>query len=122
MNISELNIYPVKSLAGISLESATVEDRGLQLDRRWMLVDEKRKFITQREVPRMAAVKIEVEEDGLAASIDGDKISIPAKPHTGSTANVKIWSSSVKGEFYSDEINDWFSGLLGTDCRLVLMP
>ncbi len=122
MNLSELNIYPVKSLKGISLESSLVEDRGLQLDRRWMLVDEKRKFITQREVPRMAAVKIEVLDAGLSASIQGSTITIPFRPETGETANVKIWSSSVKGEFYSDEINKWFSNELGTACRLVLMP
>jgi len=32
--LSEINIYPIKSLGGISLQSATVEERGLQYDRR----------------------------------------------------------------------------------------
>ena len=41
MQLSEINIYPVKSLKGISLNEAMVEDRGLRHDRRWMLVDEK---------------------------------------------------------------------------------
>ncbi|HUR97545.1 MAG TPA: MOSC N-terminal beta barrel domain-containing protein [Pyrinomonadaceae bacterium] len=122
MNISDINIYPIKSLAGVTVDSALVEDRGLQFDRRWMLVDWKRKFITQREVPRMAAVKIAVVGDGLTASIDGNTIAIPAHPATGKTATVKIWSSSVKAEFYPDEINHWFSNLLETGCRLVLMP
>jgi uncharacterized protein YcbX len=122
MRLSELNIYPIKSLAGISLQSAQVEDRGLQFDRRWMLVDAKRQFITQREAPRMAAVKIEVDKDSLSASVNGNKISIPATPETGNIANVKIWSSSVKGEFYPDEINRWFSDAIGASCRLVVMP
>ena len=122
MRISELNIYPVKSLKGISLESAIVEDRGLRFDRRWMLVDEGRQFITQREVPRMATVNISVGAAGLEASINGSSIAIPAEPNTGETANVKIWSSSVKGEFYPAEINEWFSDELQTKCRLVLMP
>ena len=122
MYISEINIYPIKSLKGISLESAIVEDRGLQFDRRWMLVDDKRQFITQREVPRMATVKIDVGPAGLSAAINGDRISVPSQPETGETANVKIWSSSVKGEFYPKEINDWFSDAIGVNCRLVLMP
>ena len=122
MNISELNIYPVKSLTGISLQSAVVEDRGLQFDRRWMLVDEKRQFITQREVPRMATVKIAIGDGGLDASINGSRINISAEPKTGNTRNVKIWSSSVKGEFYPDEINEWFSNQLATPCSLVSMP
>ena len=122
MHLSELNIYPIKSLAGISLGSAIVEERGLQYDRRWMLVDEKRQFITQREVPRMATVKIEVGDGSLHASMNGDRIEIPAGPGTGETANVKIWSSSVKGEFYPAAVNEWFSTRLETNCRLVLMP
>jgi len=35
--VSEINIYPVKSLKGVSLTSAPVQHRGLQYDRRWTL-------------------------------------------------------------------------------------
>src|SRR5688500_4724088 len=122
MNLSEINIYPVKSLKGIPLESALVEERGLQYDRRWMLVDEKRQFITQREVPKMAAVMMEVGPEGLSASINGDRLAIPGSPETGELANVKIWSASVKAEFYPKEVDTWFSENLGVSCRLVAMP
>jgi uncharacterized protein YcbX len=122
MYISEINIYPVKSLKGISLESAVVEDRGLRFDRRWMLVDENRQFITQREVPRMATVKIEVTGDGLNASGNGTSIAIPSEPATGERENVQVWGSSVKAEFYPQEINRWFTDALGVDCSLVSMP
>ena len=120
MKLSEINIYPVKSLAGIALESAVVEDRGLRYDRRWMLVDEKRQFITQREVPRMALVKIEVGDDGLRASMNGDIITVPQL--TEETKTVKVWSSSVIGAFYPKEVDEWFSSALGVNCRLVAMP
>lgn len=122
MHLSQLNIYPIKSLKGIALESAVIEDRGLQHDRRWMLVDEKRQFITQREVPRMATVKIEVVPDGLSASVNGNKIEVPADSHTGETATVKIWSSTVKGAFYEPAVDEWFSDAIGFKCRLVVMP
>ena len=122
MILSELNIYPVKSLAGIPLVSALVEDRGLQFDRRWMLVDEKRKFITQREVPAMALVKIDVDANGLTASVNGNKIRVTDAHASGETATVKIWSSSVKGAFYPKEVDEWFSDAIGSSCRLVLMP
>jgi Uncharacterized Fe-S protein len=58
MLLSEINIYPVKSLKGISLNEAMVEDRGLRHDRRWMLVDEKNQFLTQREFPVMARITV----------------------------------------------------------------
>ena len=65
MRISEINIYPVKSLAGIGLAEAKVEDRGLANDRRWMLVDEKNQFLTQREVPAMARVKVVLADERI---------------------------------------------------------
>ena len=122
MKLSEINIYPVKSLRGIALQEGLVEDRGLRHDRRWMLVDERRRFITQREVARMATVKIEVNENELKASCNGSGLSIPLRPKNGETANVQIWQSNVKAEVYSSEINGWFSEALGVNCRLVLMP
>ena len=122
MHLSEINIYPVKSLAGIRLDSALVEDRGLQFDRKWMLVDEKRQFITQREVPAMALVKIAVDDDGLTASVNGDRIRVTNDHVSGETATVKIWSSSVKGVLYPKEVDEWFSDAIGSSCRLVLMP
>ncbi|MCH9028446.1 MAG: MOSC N-terminal beta barrel domain-containing protein, partial [Bacteroidetes bacterium] len=61
--LSEINIYPIKSLGGISLQSATVEERGLQYDRRWMLVDEQNMFITQRLYPKMALLKVKIKND-----------------------------------------------------------
>ncbi|MGI9160730.1 MAG: MOSC N-terminal beta barrel domain-containing protein, partial [Saprospiraceae bacterium] len=37
--LSEIYIYPVKSLGGIALREATLEIRGLRYDRHWMIVD-----------------------------------------------------------------------------------
>ncbi len=64
-NLTQINIYPIKSLGGISLQSSLVEERGLQYDRRWMLVDEQNKFITQRLHPKMALLKVEINNDLL---------------------------------------------------------
>jgi len=56
--VSGLNIYPVKSLAGISLDSSRVDAMGLRYDRRWMLVSPDGLFLSQRKVPRMALIMI----------------------------------------------------------------
>ncbi|MFN0034365.1 MAG: MOSC N-terminal beta barrel domain-containing protein, partial [Saprospiraceae bacterium] len=47
--LSEIWIYPIKSLGGIALQEAVPERRGLRYDRRWMLVDDTGRFVTQRE-------------------------------------------------------------------------
>ena len=122
MHISEIHIYPVKSLKGISLNEAMVEERGLQFDRRWMLVDEKNQFLTQREIPKMALIKIKIDGGNLIASFTDKSLEVPIKPVGGDMTTVKIWSSSVKGKFYDGEIDAWFSDVLEHKCRLVQMP
>ena len=121
MRISEINIYPIKSLAGISLQEAMVEDRGLQFDRRWMLVDDANQFMTQRNFPAMALIRVAAYDSHLTASINSRKLEIPFAPDTDICANVTVWNSKVSARIYENEINLWFSQILQTDCKLVLM-
>ncbi len=68
LTLSEINIYPIKSLGGISLQSSEVEERGLKYDRRWVLVDESNTFFTQRDFPEMALIKVAVEQRRIKTS------------------------------------------------------
>src|SRR5215210_6162090 len=123
MHISEINIYPIKSLKGITLRTALVEERGLQLDRRWMLTDRKNRFFTQREFPRMATITTEVTSDGLrVTSENAGSLDIPFEPDRGTRARVTVWQSVCDAEIYDGEVSEWFSDVLGTDCQLARMP
>src|SRR5436190_8267854 len=123
MEISEINIYPVKSLKGIALSEAVVEKGGLWLDRRWMLTDPDGMFFTQREVPKMATVHVEVTSNGLqVTSENGEEMSIPSEPDKGHRQNVTVWQSEVAGLVYNGEVSEWFSDVLGRKCQLVVMP
>ncbi len=122
MYLSEINIYPIKSLAGISLKESKIERRGLEFDRRWLLIDEHNKFLTQREFPKMATVKVEILDDGLQVLYEGSHLLIPFKPPTDETEIVKIWSNRCPAKIYEDAVNEWFSDVLQTNCRLAVMP
>lgn len=122
MFLSEINIYPVKSLAGISLKISKIERRGLEFDRRWMLVNEDNHFLTQREFPKMALFSTAFEENFLRVFFGGDEISIPLKTETDKFTKVKIWSSRVSAVETESSINRWFSERLETNCKLVQMP
>jgi uncharacterized protein YcbX len=87
-----------------------------------MLVDGNNKFITQREFPAMARIKIDLDADRFTAQANGGSIEVPYGPDTGEFRSAKIWSSSVRSELYPQEVNDWFSEAVGTECRLVAMP
>lgn len=124
LKISQLYIYPIKSLSGISITESEVTDRGLKYDRRWMLVDENNKFLTLREFPKMALLKINITENSLlVTSIELDSfINIQFTLEENTTNEVKIWDATVKAQIVSEEANKWFSKVLNTNCKLVFMP
>jgi uncharacterized protein len=122
MEISEINIYPIKSLGGISLSESLVEEKGLQYDRRWMLVDEKGMFFTQRDFPQMATMKVSLEDEGLRVGSENDSIEVPFEADSNDKMNVTVWGSKCKAISYSEKINSWFSDNLQTNCKLVNMP
>ena len=123
--LSEINIYPIKSLGGISLKTAKVENRGLQFDRRWMLVDDENKFISQRTYPQMSLIKVEVGTNGLKVSHKkyfGENIFIPFNNSTEEEIEVKIWDDVCTAKALNKNYGSWFSKILGINCRLVFMP
>lgn len=123
MKISEINIYPIKSLGGISLNEAIVEQRGLRFDRRWMLVDENGDLITQREFPKMATISVEVLNDGLRVSAKGvENIEVPFDKNFQEKIEVRVWDSFCLALVLNNYINEWFSKVLNTKSRLVFMP
>lgn len=124
--ISQLFIYPVKSLRGISVQSANVTDRGLQYDRRFLLIDENNRFFTQREFPAMALLHTAIKEDRLLVFHKNSferQLSLPLIPHTvEQTTTVRIWDDKCEAQFVSEEADKWFSSMLPIKCRLVYMP
>ena len=123
--LSEINIYPIKSLGGISLQSSEVEERGLKYDRRWVLVDESNTFFTQRDFPEMSLIKVAVEKEGLKLqhkSKNVDPLFVPFEFEHSKSEKVIIWDDTVIGEFYNSQIDIWFSEMIGIKCHLVKMP
>lgn len=125
LKLSEIWIYPIKSLGGISVPNAKIERRGLQYDRRWMLVDDKGFFLTQRKYKEMALLQVEIKEKGLVVRHKIKEITpihIPFNVAPLEHLKVQIWEDECKAFTISDEINHWFSSILGMNCRLVYMP
>jgi uncharacterized protein YcbX len=125
--LSEIYLYPIKSLGGILVESAEVTDRGLKHDRRWMLVDENNQFLTQRTHHKMALLQVSIEEEKLIVNHKdflSEKISIPLNQElfTNEISRAAVWDDEVMVKVYNDKINNWFSQQLSTKCKLVYMP
>jgi len=126
LRISQLFIYPIKSLGGFSVERIPVTDRGFQYDRRYMLVDEQNIFMTQRDFPVMALLQTAIQGNDLLVyhkkSVDV-KLRLPIIPkHKGGETSVQVWEDTCEATYVSPLADDWFSKQIGIFCRLVYMP
>ncbi len=122
LKLSEIWIYPVKSLGGIPLKSAKVFPKGLELDRRWMLVDEKGIFMTQRAHPRMALFKLAIHNNIVTVNHGADKIELPSNNFSSNQMEVQVWDDVVTTLEVGAQYNQWFSDRLGLKCKLVFFP
>ena len=121
--LTELNLYPIKSCAGISLREATLTSAGLMHDREWMIVDEQGEFMTQRDFPRLALVTPRIKAETLELRAPGMlRLEIPLglpDPEEAKTLNVRVWNDMVPAYDCDETTAAWFSNYLGTPCRLV---
>lgn len=122
LRLSEIWIYPIKSLGGINLQQAQVMEKGLQYDRRWMLIDEAGNFMTQRKLPELALFKVQFDATSLRVQFRNESIFIPLETAAQPLRPVIIWDDQVFAYEVSAEISAWFSRCLKTDCRLVFFP
>ncbi|MBM4171930.1 MAG: MOSC domain-containing protein [Ignavibacteria bacterium] len=124
LKLTEIKIYPVKSLGGISLTESEVTSRGFKYDRRWLLVDENGKFITQRTYPLMSHINVEIKEKKLVFSNKhtNESLSISLKPEYNEQKEVIIWNDKVVAEYVDKNADEWFSEMLKVKCSLVYMP
>lgn len=130
MNVSNIFIYPIKSCQGISLTKAEITSKGLRdffqsafYDRQFMLVDEKGKFLTQRQYPQLATIKVEIKENKLYLSSENNNISpfqlIPSIQKN--FVKVNVWRDHTIAIDQGNEVANWFKNALKIDifCRLV---
>lgn len=127
LQLSEIFIYPIKSLGGISLSEALVEQRGLQFDRRMVLVDQNGIFITQRDFPQMALLKTTIRDKNLVVtnSLSNHSIILPLNPDNNTSSErirVKIWNDECEAVIVSKEADEFFSDMIGIKCSLMYMP
>ena len=123
--VQNLYLYPIKSLGGISVQEAQVEERGFKYDRRWMLVDQSGEFLTQRQHPQLALLQVALGEAGMVVFSKLDpsrKISFDFEMNSGKELQVSVWGDVLTALQVSPEVSAWFSDFLAMNVDLVRMP
>ena len=122
--LTDIYVYPIKSLGGIRLDQCLIEEKGLQYDRQWMLIDQSGTFVSQRKHHLLSLLQVTINGSELSVThklkpelhITFDKDS-----QTGELIQVTVWDDQCIGMEVSKKVNDWFSALLNMDVRLVKM-
>jgi len=121
--LSQIHLYPVKSLAGFQVESWPVDKTGLRYDRKWMLIDRNGLFLSQRRLPKMALIKTAIAGEQLIFSTAGmADITVSLHSEAGEEVKVSIWHDNCSAKTSDVAVDDWFSRALDHPCRLVYHP
>ncbi len=125
INVSDIQVYPIKSTSGIGLTSAWIDDLGLSFDRRFVLTGLNGQFITARTHPKLCLIQTNITANGFV--ITAPNMPILVLNYTGENAdglttnykNITVWSDTISAQLCSDNINQWFSQYIRQDCNLM---
>lgn len=122
--IASLHVYPIKGCRGIAPASVGIATTGLVIDgagdREWMVTDRAGRFLTQRELPRLALIETAVSDGVLTLSVpQAAPLVVAPDLADGKLRDVVVWRSEVRGVDMGDKAADWLSAWLAADVRLV---
>lgn len=118
MKLAQLNVYPVKSLQGIGLEQTRLHEHGLAWDRRWMLVDARQRFVTQRQLPALATIGVTLTDEHLVLSHpDIEPLIVPLAEPEGNLRLVSVWDDHCKALPEGPEVTHWLEAALGEQAQ-----
>jgi uncharacterized protein YcbX len=121
--LSDIFIYPVKSLAGIRVSQWDVVETGLKYDRQWMLIDENGQFLSQRRLPKMALIQTRLTDSELILSAPKfPDFTLSLESSGDGIIQSTVWKDCCAAQHVSNEVDAWFSDFLEISCRLVYLP
>lgn len=124
--VAALFRYPLKSAAGVRCDEVELDRYGVRDDRRWMMIDDAGRPLTQREHPPLALLHASPTEDGLAVRWTGPDavpsfvVRRPAR--TACRRPVTIWGDTVHLPVADLAASEWLSSVLGRDAHFAWMP
>ena len=122
MHLAAIHVHPLKSGATLALDVARVERRGLEHDRRWLVVDPSGRFVTGRQEPRLVLVRatpfaggIDLEAPGMPA------LRVLAPEGNADRLDVTVWDDRIDAAACDGAADAWLTRYLGNPARLAYM-
>jgi uncharacterized protein len=118
VRIDALHVHPIKSCAVVTLDEVLLIETGFEFDRAWMVVSAAGRFVTQRELPRMALVQQTLKHSELVLRAPGMLALHLALDAVEGRCRVTVWNDEVAAYDMGDLAAQWFSDFLGQPLRL----
>ncbi|KFM26471.1 MOSC domain-containing protein 2, mitochondrial [Auxenochlorella protothecoides] len=138
LSVASLHVYPVKSCGGVTVEQGVITPTGFRYDRNWVVINEKGRFVTQRQKPEMALVSVSLQPQALLEDASAEEgqypdatlvlqapgmptLQVPLNPgrRQGPSTKVTVWEWTGLGADEGAEAAAWWSQYLGHEARLV---
>ena len=120
LTLKAINIAPVKSLGLSHPTTVNVGKSGIVEDRRFHIIDDRGRLMTQRQIARMVQVKADyrLEPETLTLTFP-DGLSVDGPPDAADGVATFIFGRMVKGNVVAGGFNEALSTFCGADLRLV---
>jgi len=119
-HLSAINIYPVKSIAGISLPVSMVENSGLAFDRRFVITDLAGMFITGRTQPKITLITCSLTMQGLVLNAPNmPALTVNHQDFSRHYENIQVWDDTISAQYCSVLMDAWISEYLNSPCQIV---
>jgi len=121
-------VHALKGARGTAHAKATVTPIGLAFDRHWMLVDDARNFVSQRNAPTLRHLEARGDADGLHLVWRGtpsaaapNEIHVAPPSSTGDVVEVTVWGDRVPASSCGHHVRHWLDAHLGHSYDLVAL-
>ncbi len=119
VTVAEIYTAPVKSLALQRRKAVQVGPQGIPEDRRFYLIDQRGRLLTQREIGKLTQIKASFDIASGQLDLDfPDGPSLSAKVELGQAVTTRIWGRQVQGNVLRGEWNTALSLFCGEPVML----
>lgn len=123
MQVTGLYVYPLKSARALGLQEARLDEFGIEGDRRWCLLGDDGRVITQRDCPALATLDVSPTADGIELRAVGRRpMTVPRPARKQPVLSIQVWEDRTEGLAAGTEADSWLESLLERPCRLLYMP
>lgn len=117
--IQQLYVYPIKGIAGISVNEAYAEEMGFRYDRRWLITNSEGVFLSQRSHPQLVKIAAQIGEHDMIISHGEDKLEVPIDQRSENHIEAEVWNHVIKSYEVSKMASEWFSDILSENVFFV---